>query len=365
MGPLAGLRVIELVGQGPGPYCGMLLADYGCDVVAVHRPEVVESTDTSRPATNLFMRGKRSIGLNLKSPTDIAALLSALDEADVFIDPFRPGVCERLGLGPEVVCARNPRLIYGRVTGYGQSGPLAQAAGHDINYIALSGALWLLGREGHKPTAPINLLGDFAGGALMLALGIASAAFERERSGLGQVIDCAMVDGAALVAAPFFPATSSGFWGQRGTNHIDSGAHFYEVYVCADGEFVSVGAIEPQFYQALLVGLGLDLASTPQWDRSRWNELKIVFANVFKQRTRSQWDSVFEGVDACYAPVLSPAQAAEHDHNVHRETFAAGDGIVVPNPAPRFSRTPARAGRASHPGIHTELLRNGNIWSAQ
>ena len=363
MGPLNGLRVIELAGQGPGPYCGMMLADLGCDVVVIDRPSDAAKVDTTKAATNLFMRGKRSIALDLKMADDVALLLSLLDDADVFIDPFRPGVCERLGVGPDVVCARNPRIIYGRMTGFGQDGPLAQAAGHDIDYIALSGALWLLGREGDKPTPPINLLGDFAGGGLMLALGIASAAYERSVSGVGQVIDAAMVDGAALVAAPFFPATSSGFWGPRGTNHIDTGAHFYEVYECADGNYVALGAIEPQFYAELLSRLELSPAEFPQWDRTQWPALKQRLADVFMNRTRAEWCELLEGTEACFAPVLSPSEAAQHPHNVARGTFVELNGVTLPGPAPRFSRTVSKAGTQSHIGAFTDQARSGNLWS--
>jgi alpha-methylacyl-CoA racemase len=361
-GPLAGLRVVELTGQGPGPYCGMILADYGCDVVTVDRPADAARIDTSKLATNPFMRGKRSIALDLKQAADVALLLDLLDGADVFIDPFRPGVCERLGIGPDVVCARNPRLIYGRMTGFGQTGPLAHVAGHDIDYIAMSGALWLLGREGEKPTPPINLLGDFAGGGLMLALGIAAAAFERTVSGLGQVIDAAMVDGAALVAAPFFAASSGGGWGPRGTNHIDTGAHFYEVYECADGEYVALGAIEPQFYAELLSRLELSADEFPQWDRARWPELKEQLAAIFIARPRQAWCDLLEGSESCFAPVLSPADASKHPHNVARGTFVDINGSTLPAPAPRFSRSPAVAGTPSHVGTSTEAARAGTLW---
>lgn len=364
MGPLSGLRVIELAGQGPGPYCGMVLADYGCDVVVVDRPSDAERADTSKPATNLFMRGKRSIALDLKQAADAELLLTLLDDADVFIDPFRPGVCERLGIGPDIVCSRNTRMIYGRMTGFGQEGPLALAAGHDIDYIALSGALWLLGREGQKPTPPINLLGDFAGGGLMLALGIAAAAFERTVSGQGQVIDAAMVDGAALVAAPFYAATSSGYWGARGTNHIDTGAHFYEVYECADGAYVALGAIEPQFYAELLAKLELSPDDFPQWDRPRWPALKQRLSDIFLSEPRAHWCALLEGSESCFAPVLSPSEAMQHPHNVARGTFVDVNGVTLPGPAPRFSRTASSAGTPCHAGTHTELARRGELWSA-
>ena len=362
MGPLSGLRVIELAGQGPGPYCGMILADLGCDVVTIDRPADVALVDLDKPPTNLFMRGKRSIALDLKLANDVSLLLSLLDDADVFIDPFRPGVCERLGIGPDVVCERNPRVIYGRMTGFGQEGPLAQVAGHDIDYIAMSGALWLLGTEGDNPQPPINLLGDFAGGGLMLALGVAAAAFERSVSGVGQVIDAAMVDGAALVAAPFFPASSSGFWGERGTNHLDGGSHFYGVYECADATFVAVGAIEPQFYTELLTRLALPIDEFPQWDRSQWPSMKQRLADVFVTRTRAEWCELLEGTESCFAPVLSPADAAQHPHNVQRRTFVERNGVTMPGPAPRFSRTTSEAGTPTHLGQATVAARDGTLW---
>ncbi len=361
-GPLAGLRVIELGGQGPGPYCGMVLADYGCDVVVVDRPADAARADTSQPATNLFMRGKRSIALDLKDAADVDLLLSLLDQADVFIDPFRPGVCERLGIGPDSVCARNSRLIYGRMTGFGQDGPLALVAGHDIDYIAMSGALSMIGRAGEKPMPPINLLGDFAGGGLILALGIAAAAFERATSGVGQVIDAAMVDGAALVAAPFYSAVGSAGWGPRGTNHIDTGAHFYEVYECSDGEFIAVGAIEPQFYAELLSRLGLDPVEYPQWNRTLWPALKEQMSALFEGKTRAEWCEVLEGTEACFSPVLSAAEAMTHPHNVARGTFVDVNGSTQPGPAPRFARTPARAGTPAHPGTSTDAARRGMLW---
>lgn len=361
-GPLSGLRVIELTGQGPGPYCGMILADYGCDVVTVDRPGEVARVDTSKVPTNPMVRGKRSIALDLKQPADVELLLALLDEADVFIDPFRPGVCERLGIGPDVVCARNPRLIYGRMTGFGQEGPLAMVAGHDIDYIAMSGALSLLGRAGEKPTPPINLLGDFAGGGLMLALGIAAAAFERSVSGLGQVIDAAMVDGAAVVAAPFMAASGGGGWGPRGTNHIDTGSHFYDTYECSDGEYIAIGAIEPQFYAELLSRLGLSADEYPQWDHALWPALKEQMTAVFAAKSRAEWCELLEGTESCFTPVLSPVEAAQHPHNVARGTFVEINGSLTPAPAPRFSRTPAMARPPVHLGTSTDAARQGTLW---
>ncbi len=351
-GPLAGLRVVELVGQGPGPYCGMLLADLGCDVVAVDRAVV----DSTKPATNPMARGKRSVVLDLKEPVDRATLLELIDHADVLIDPFRPGVCERLGIGPEVAMARNPRLIYGRMTGWGQHGPWAQAAGHDIDYIALSGALHAIGYEGQPPTMPINLLGDFAGGGLVLAMGIACAAFERSRSGLGQVIDSAMVDGAALIFGPFFAAAAGG-WGPRGTNHLDGAAPFYNVYETADGGWMAVGAIEPQFHRAFRERLGLPDHGA-QWQRDEWPATKQHYATLFRARSRAEWEQVFEGSEACVAPVLAPSEVPTHPHTAAREVVITRRGVPQPNTAPRFSRTPGSVGEACHPGAHsvTEVL---------
>ena len=345
-GPLRGLRVVELVGQGPGPYCGALLADLGADVVCVDRPR--PSPSAGLP-TSPMLRGKRSVALDLKAPGSVDQVLELTDRSDAFIDPFRPGVCERLGLGPDVAMARNPRLIYGRMTGWGQDGPMADAAGHDINYIALSGALHLLGPAGGAPSFPINLLGDFAGGGMLLALGIACAVIERATSGLGQVIDAAMVDGAAQVLGPIFAAATSGRWGPRGTNHLDGGAHFYNVYRCADGEWISVGAIEPQFYAALLAGLGLE-DDGAQHDVGRWSEWKARFTEVFATRTRDEWEANFAGTDACVAPVLHPSEVAAHPHTAARGIAVDVNGSVQAQAAPRFSRTPAAAGIPCHPG---------------
>ncbi len=353
MGPLKGLRVVELGGQGPGPYCGMLLADLGADVVAVERRAVAAgaSIDRSKPATNIFNRGKRSVVLDLKQPDDVVSMLALLDRADAFIDPFRPGVCERLGIGPDIVCGRNPRMIYGRMTGFGQDGPLAQAAGHDVNYVALSGALHSIGYEGQPPTMPINLLGDFAGGGMLLTLGIACAAFERSLSGMGQVIDTAMVDGAALVFAPMFAAYASGTFGDRGKNLLDGGAPFYNVYETADGKFVSVGAIEPQFYAELLERAGVGLEGR-QMDKAAWPQGKAALAEAFRAKTRDEWCALMEGTEVCFAPVLHPAEVAAHPHNAARGTIVEINGVAQPQSAPRFSRTPGSAKESCHPGAH-------------
>ncbi len=347
-GPLNGLRVIELVGQGPGPYCGMLLADLGADVVAVDRRSVADKIDPERPARNMFMRGKRGVALDLKDPDDVETMLTMLDRADAFIDPFRPGVCERLGIGPDAVTERNPGIIYGRMTGWGQDGPLAQVAGHDINYIAMSGALSMIGYEGQPPTFPINLLGDFAGGGLMLAFGIVGAAYERAASGRGQVIDAAMIDGAATILGPFVASASGGGWGPRGTNHLDGAAPFYNVYETSDGEWVAVGAIEPQFHAELYRLLELEPPS--QWDKAAWPAEKARLADVFATRSRADWCDLLEGTEACFSPVLSPAEAAAHPHPASRGTFVDNAGSLQAQAAPRFSRTPGAAGTAAHPG---------------
>lgn len=361
-GPLAGLRVLELVGQGPGPFGGMILADLGADVLAVDRPAVAARADRSKPSTNLFLRGKRSAALDLKDPVDRELVLDLCDRADVVIDPFRPGVCERLGVGPDVVCERNPSVIYARMTGYGQTGPLSQVAGHDINYIALSGALHALGAEDGPPQPPINLLGDFAGGGMLLALGVAAAAFERAASGVGQVLDVAMVDGAALIFTPLFAAVRLGAWGPRGTNLLDGAAPFYNVYTCADGEHIVVGSIEPQFYAELLGRLGIDAEKFPQFDRSKWKLLKAQLAAAFLRRTRDEWCDVLEGTESCFAPVLSATEAPEHPHNRARESFQSYNGSVLPGPAPRFSRTTPEVKMPCHAGEHTEDVRSGAIW---
>jgi alpha-methylacyl-CoA racemase len=357
-GPLTGLRVAEMVGLGPGPFCGMLLADMGAEVLRVDRVDAADAVDRSRPATSAMDRGKQAVAIDLKHPDGVEALLRIVEQADAFVDVWRPGVAERLGLGPDACLARNPRLVYGRLTGWGQAGPYAHAAGHDIDYIALAGALEQLGRAGEKPTPPINVLGDFAGGGMLLAFGIACAAFETARSGKGQVIDAAMVDGAALMLTPFYAARASGFWGERGTNFLDTGAPFYEVYETADGKFVAVGAVEPQFYAELMTRLGRDDADlAAQYDKDRWPDEKEHMAAVFRTKTRDEWCALLERSDACFAPVLTPLEAPAHPHNRARGTFLELDGVPQPAPAPRFSRTAATvAGPAMHAGDDTEAV---------
>ena len=346
-GPLAGLKVIELVGLGPGPFAGMLLADMGAEVLRIDRIDAARALDRSQPATSAMNRGKWSLAVDLKHPEGIAALLRLVDGADALFEVFRPGVAERLGFGPEVCLNRNPRLIYGRLTGWGQDGPYAQTAGHDIDYLALAGALEPLGRAGQPPTPPINVLADFAGGGMLLAFGMACAAFERASSGKGQVVDAAMVDGAALMLTPFYAARATGFWGPRGTNFLDTGAPFYEAYETADAKWVAVGAIEPQFFAELRSRLGLadDATFDDQWDKEQWPAQKARLAAVFRTKTRAEWCELLEHTDACFAPALTPIEAPDHPHNRARHTFLRINDVPQPGPAPRFSRTPATVAR--------------------
>ena len=354
-GPLTGTRAVELVGLGPGPFCGMVLADLGADLLRVDRVDAARAVDRRRPVTNAMHRSKRAIGLDLKAADGVETLLRLVEHADVFFEVFRPGVAERLGFGPDVCRRRNPRLVYGRLTGWGQAGPLAGSAGHDIDYLAVAGALEPLGRAGEPPTPPINVLGDFAGGGLLLALGLAAALFERERSGRGQVVDAAMVDGAALLLTPFYAARASGAWGPRGTNLLDTGAPFYDVYETADHGWLAVGAIEEPFYAALLDGLGLADAGLPaQMDRDGWPVLRARFTAVIRTRTRDEWVERFAGLDACVAPVLTPVEAPQHPQSRARDAFLTLSGVPQPAPAPRFSRSTLAAPRPpEHPGSST------------
>jgi alpha-methylacyl-CoA racemase len=341
MGPLTGVKVVELSGIGPGPFCGMLLSDMGAEVARVERIQVV-SGEQRKINDAVVGRGRRSIGVDLKHPEGVECVLRLVEQADALIEGFRPGVTERLGLGPDVCLGRNPRLVYGRMTGWGQDGPLAQRAGHDINYIALAGVLAHIGRVGAPPTPPLNLVGDYGGGAMFLAFGIVCALLEARASGEGQVVDAAMVDGAAALMAPTWGFRSTGlFTEDRGNNLLDSGAHFYDVYETADGEFMSVGAIEPQFYAELLRGIGLEGEDLPrQMDKASWPVLKARFAAIFASKTRAEWCAIFDGTDACVAPVLTMTEATVNEHVVARDTIVVDDGIAQPAPAPRFSRTP-------------------------
>jgi alpha-methylacyl-CoA racemase len=340
-GPLRGIRVVELAGIGPGPYCAMLLADLGADVLRVERPG--QGPDAAGPVT---MRGQCRIVLDVKRAADLDTLRTLIDKADVLIEPYRPGVTERLGIGPDECLARNPRLVYGRMTGWGQDGPWAGMAGHDIAYIAITGVLHTVGRADGRPQPPANLLGDFAGGSMFLLTGILAALLERERSGQGQVVDAAIVDGASSLAAYLLGLRANGRWGdERGTNLLDSGAPFYDVYETADGKWLAVGALEPKFYAEFVRRLGLDGDGLPpQYELSRWPELRARFEARIKERTRDEWAATFEGSDACVAPVLNFPEAAAHPHLAARGTIVERDGVLQPAAAPRLSRTPPGAG---------------------
>ncbi len=366
MGPLNGYRIIEFAGLGPGPYGAMLLADLGADVVRIDRAGNVVGGDPAAPPGDVLARGRRSVGVDLKNPDGVEAVLDLGASADALVEGFRPGVMERLGLGPDVCMERNPKLVYARMTGWGQDGPYAPTAGHDINYIALAGALEPMGRAGQQPTPPINLIGDFGGGGMMLAMGVCATLLETSRSGQGQVIDAAMVDGAASLMAMTWSFRAMGLWNdERGTNMLDTGAHFYDIYECADGRYVSVGCIEPQFYARFLEGVGLAGADLPdQWDKERWPVLRERFAAVLRTRTRDEWAEVFADTDACVTPVLSMAEAADHPHVRARGSVVRDGDVVYPGPAPRFSRTPGRNTRV--PGTPApDLAETLKEWGVQ
>jgi alpha-methylacyl-CoA racemase len=359
MGPLDGMRIIELQGIGPGPFCGMMLADMGADVIRVDRAGNVRGGDPATPPVDVLARGRRSIGVDLKNPEGVETVLRLIETADGLIEGFRPGVMERLGLGPDVCLQTNPKLVFGRMTGWGQSGPYASAAGHDINYIALSGALSAIGRKGEAPVPPLNLVGDFGGGGMLLAYGMVCGLLSATRTGHGQVVDAAMVDGAATLMAMFFTMSEVGVWSdERGSNLLDTGSHFYDVYECSDGEYISIGSIEPQFYAELLKRSGLDKADLPpQMSRSQWPEAKEIVAKAFMSKSRAEWCELMEGTDVCFAPVLSLKEATEHPHNVERGTFIKVNGVSQPAPSPRFSRTEAALGEPpAHAGQHTDEL---------
>ena len=360
MGPLSGVRVIEIASLAPAPFGCMILADLGADVLRIERAE--RCGPRAPQPSDPLSRGRRSIGLNLKDPAAIGLLLQLTENADVLVEGFRPGVAERLGFGPGVCAERNPALIFARMTGWGQDGPLAPTAGHDIDYIAISGALSMVGRAGEAPVPPVNLLGDFGGGGMLLAVGILAALVERASSGRGQVVDAAMVDGSALLTSFIYGMRVAGSWhDQRGSNLLDGGAPFYDTYVTADGEYVAVGALEPQFYAALLQGLGLTDAGLPgQHDRAGWPVLRQRFAEVFAGRTRAEWEQVFAGTDACVSPVLSLAEAPAHPHALARNAFVEVGGIMQPAPAPRFERTAAAQPVAPpRPGADTDTVLAG------
>ncbi|MGE0733187.1 MAG: CaiB/BaiF CoA transferase family protein [Alphaproteobacteria bacterium] len=341
-GPLAGLKVVELAGIGPAPMCAMLLADLGADVIRVDRLQDAGLGVEMPTKYNLLHRGRPSIAVDLKHPKGVETVLRLAAGADILIEGFRPGVMERMGLGPDVCLARNPKLIYGRMTGWGQDGPLAHAAGHDMNYIALTGALHAIGRAGGAPTPPLNLVGDFGGGTMYLAFGLLAALYERQKSGKGQVVDAAMVDGAASLMTLFYGLKAAGMWhDRRGANILDSGAHFYDVYETKDGKFVSIASIEGKFYAELLRLTGLGKENLPaQNNPKNWPALKEKLAATIKTKTRDEWTAIMEGTDVCFAPVLTLEEAPSHKHMRARETFIERDGVVQPAPAPRFSRTP-------------------------
>ena len=342
-GVLQGVTVIELAGIGPAPFCAMMLADHGARVVRIERPEAGGRHGV--PAErDILQRGRERLALDLKDPGDIEQLKGLIASADALIEGFRPGVLERLGLGPDVLLAANPKLVIGRMTGWGQDGPMAPLAGHDINYIALSGALHTYGRKGEKPSFPVNAVGDFGGGGMMLAFGLVAAILHARGGGPGQVVDCAMVDGAAVLSAMTYSLYGNGVWrDERGVNLLDSGAHFYDTYETADGKWISIGSIEPQFYAILLERAGLkdDPEFARQMERARWPELKLRLTALFLTRTRDEWCALMADTDICFAPVLSLAEAPQHPHNVARGTFVEVNGMTQPAPAPRFSATPA------------------------
>ena len=355
MGPLAGLRVVELQGIGPGPFCGMMLADMGAEIIRVDRSAAVGS---GARTADVLARGRKSIAVDLKNPQGVETVLKLVETADVLLEGFRPGVTERLGLGPDVCLERNPKLVYGRMTGWGQTGTMAHAAGHDINYISLSGVLHAIGEAGSRPTPPLNLVGDFGGGGMLLAFGIVAALYERGVSGKGQVIDAAMTDGSALLANSIFGLMGQGVWNQnRGSNLLDGGAHFYGTYESKDARFVSIGSIEPQFYALLLekTGLDQDPELAKQMSRDDWPKLREKLAAVLATKTRDEWDEIMLGTDICYAPILNFDEAVAHPHNQARNTFVASADIVQAAPAPRFSRTePELPEPPVAPGQHSE-----------
>ncbi|MFC1876433.1 CaiB/BaiF CoA transferase family protein [Thermodesulfobacteriota bacterium] len=356
MGPLNGVKIIEVGGIGPGPFCGMMLSDMGAKIVRVERKGGLALSD---PKYDLLTRNRKSISINLRTPEGVQTLLRMLEQVDALQEGFRPGVMEKLGIGPDVCLERNPRLVYGRMTGWGQEGPLARAAGHDINYIALSGALHTIGRKGQNPVPPLNLVGDFGGGGMLLAFGMVCALYEARNSGQGQVVDAAMTDGSAALMAMIYGLKAAGLWTDKpGTNLLDTGAHFYDTYETADNKFIAIGAIEPQFYELLLKLGGIDDPDFQnQLDFAQWPQLKEKLSMVFKTKTREAWCEIMEGSDVCFAPVLSMSEAPQHPHNKQRKTFVENDGVLQPAPAPRFSRTePEIKSPPPIPGQDTETV---------
>lgn len=353
MGPLAGIRVLEIAGIGPGPFCAMMLSDMGAEVIRIDRKDQAGTGDPRL----VLNRGRKSLALDLKKPEAVATVLNMVQHADLLIEGFRPGVMERLGLGPQDCFAQNPRLIFGRMTGWGQTGPLSQAAGHDINYISLAGALHAMGDADRPPTPPLNLVGDFGGGAMYLLAGLLAALIESGKSGQGQVVDAAMTDGTASLTAAFHGLKAMGRWtDNRSNNYLDGGAHYYGAYACSDGRFISIGSIEPKFYALLLEKCGIeDPDFQNQNDRDNWPQLKQKLEELFKTRTRDEWCSLMEGTDVCFAPILDMEEAPSHPHNAARDTFVKVAGVTQPAPAPRFSRTQGEIqGPAAVVGEHSE-----------
>ncbi|MBR9909255.1 MAG: CoA transferase [Gammaproteobacteria bacterium] len=359
-GPLAGLKIVEMVGIGPAPFCAMLLADMGAEVIRIDRSGSFDASGVAGTCFDVLSRSRKSLCINLKKPGAREVMLELIAQADGLIEGFRPGAMERMGLGPEDCLAVNPRLVYGRMTGWGQTGPLAKFAGHDINYIAVSGILNMIGKPGEAPIAPVNFLGDFGGGGMLLAFGLLAALLEAKNSGKGQVVDAAMAEGASLLAAMTWGYRAAGFWkDERGTNIIDGGAHFYGTYLCADGRYIAVGAVEPQFYAQLCARAGLtDPEFQAQMDAGLWPQLKVKMAQVFLTKTQAEWCELMQGADACFSPVLDWNDAPLHEHNLARQSFVEVAGVVQPAPAPRYSRTqPDSPLPAVAPGTHTtEIL---------
>ena len=352
MGPLKGLKIIEMAGIGPGPFCGMVLADLGAEIIRVDRASAIGTGSKQEPSN----RGKKSIAVDLKAKEGVEVVLKLVETADAIFEGFRPGVMERLGIGPEVCMARNDRIVFGRMTGWGQEGPLANAAGHDINYISLSGALAAIGRPGSPPVPPLNLIGDFGGGGMLLALGLVAALLESKESKKGQVVDAAMTDGSALLMTMIYSMQSSGIWKTTmGSNLLDGGSHFYDTYECKDGKFISIGSIEPQFYALLCQIAELDeKVFSKQMSRDLWPEQKEEIKKIFLKKTRDEWCELMEGTDVCFAPVLDMSEAPQHPHNKERKTFIDLEGVTQPAPAPRFSRTePEVVSSPSIVGEHT------------
>jgi crotonobetainyl-CoA:carnitine CoA-transferase CaiB-like acyl-CoA transferase len=355
-GALSGIKVVEIAGIGPGPCAGMMLADMGAEVTVIDRPVADVEAAAAFAKFAIFNRGKKSVALNLKDPDAVDALLKIIDDADVLIEGFRPGVMERLGLGPEICCERNPKLVYGRMTGWGQTGPLSHAAGHDPNYIALTGALWAGGSHEHRPTAPLTLIGDLGGGTMMLVFGVLSAIINAKNTGRGQIVDAAITDGAAYISTLLWGMHNSGqMTDEPGSGWADFGSPWHDTYPCSDGRYITVCALEPQFYALLIQGLELtgDPTFANQWDKTQWQAGKKKFRDIFGTKTRDEWCDQFEGTDVCFAPVLNFSEALEHPHNVARATFFTRDGISQPSPAPKLSGTPGTAGHVPVAGAHT------------